>query len=1465
MDYEERSPLWGIGVTTAAASGIGSAIYSSRNELLSALRVANKDVAAETANIVSQMARYNLQPLAATMGVMDEHQAGILSLTGNQRLIQQDIAQSAYESILSGKRVSHSKAYNAFQHILKQPNVLAAYSTASNQIQQHSGNLGILSARMQEIAYGGIYSESRKADLVSNVVASHGKFSMSRSMAERDDISKSAMSKATEIKRRLGDVSGSTKIKWNGIYNVADSFGDKEIVTPVLKGMIAGKGINIPLENTGLAYGGENLTARYVTRGAYDTSGKGFDYIERYTSMLEEVLQSKKSQSITNRSVASVHNDLIGMLNDRDSASRAQAVWNMPESVMPSGAKARARMIAMQAVSSAGEEFSESAVGNLMSKGLFPIGSPDVVAKGTYYTKDISEGLYGPLGKWFPIEKRPDQFIRSEWGVTSEAKSLAGGFKGTFGEGYSRLNRKITGDLYDKIVTETGYVAPQLTTFYAKSGGLGFASDPLNEIMFAEQALVSSDVSDMMEYERVVQHKVSLDEGFRVNKDIAGALEGAEMGQVKRFKTPIGGGKFLGINQSTGKEIWSNAVGSGRTDVIAAEMTGKNTATIYARERHKLGKGDYWKFFSEENKFMGTSADKGEMSEVLRAVGASDITKGVAGQNLEAIYSSKLLEKNTFARIQQQTEAMAMFAGEQIDNNILTMRQRIAAKEMIADPIASLGIKELLASGTVDAEYKLEKNMVSLAKGWGFSQRQMQMTFGLMEEESIQKMTEEGVLRKAEGNVISKSTGVVGLSKMRLGNLATDAVGGLASMEQSGFRLLAMKGEEGQRMAAELATRLRDKGELAPAEKMLASVVNETDKIKRFIGGTSDRTLSQLKPDELIETKGRYVELGTKVKSLGGSNQIYIPGTEEAPGLTLGTISPKGKPIESPINAQLKNLQKAIISKDTDLIETAGTALRGIVHQAYEAQGAARGKIIGSRFLTGIRQRVADSADDTFRISEQSGKLMFNELLEHSSSEPQKKFLESQKSKLLAGEAITGGVWRHPTTGPESFQFVNYKVDKRIKGNLISAPARFGSISLDGGIPKQMDFSQMVGMKGDFDKDIYALSVISDEGTSAKVRRKLSTSAQEDYTKYLFNHYALEETIGESKGAAKKISEINRVEAISSGARKLTEAKIATPKVNIALQKLKIGLQYSAPDKYKPLAELFWHLEEAAIGGKHGVMEGSLYKNIAHAVERKDVKTMESVLTGLLGEKRTIQGQLSIGDKILQQSMTLDPTGWAKTAIESAENVSDEVDIAYRSAQIAKGKKPLREVNQVVEMMYQRKSGSLDVAQSLMYAGEKGIGQSISEGANRMMRKGKTKVSAISRVLGKAKGPAAIGLAAAAGIAMMAPSVSGSLKTEGSRGGKNFVPSDLGPTGGPGINPPQPRIMSSPKVYDMGGMRSSSRANIRMSLGDANSSSESLMSRVRDMANNGSVNLRTIDDRSVLDAHSLASKIHERL
>jgi hypothetical protein len=112
----------------------------------------------------------------------------------------------------------------------------------------------------------------------------------------------------------------------------------------------------------------------------------------------------------------------------------------------------------------------------------------------------------------------------------------------------------------------------------------------------------------------------------------------------------------------------------------------------------------------------------------------------------------------------------------------------------------------------------------------------------------------------------------------------------------------------------------------------------------------------------------------------------------------------------------------------------------------------------------------------------------------------------------------------------------------------------------------------------------------------------------------------------------------------------------------------------------------------------------------------------------------------------------------------------------------------------------------------------------------------------------------------------MAPSTSGTLRTpEGTNAGRGMTPDNYGPPGTQGFSPPPPRMNNSPRVYDIGGSRMTSHANIRMRVSDLNFSSRNFMRSARQLTDGGRVNIRTRDDRSILDPRRLADKIHERL
>ena len=84
---------------------------------------------------------------------------------------------------------------------------------------------------------------------------------------------------------KAAQVSGGV-IDWKGVYNIEDVFEGKKVTTPMLQGLIGREAINIPLEQTGMTYGGRNLTAKYMTRQAYNTAGDLQNYTEDRKSVV---------------------------------------------------------------------------------------------------------------------------------------------------------------------------------------------------------------------------------------------------------------------------------------------------------------------------------------------------------------------------------------------------------------------------------------------------------------------------------------------------------------------------------------------------------------------------------------------------------------------------------------------------------------------------------------------------------------------------------------------------------------------------------------------------------------------------------------------------------------------------------------------------------------------------------------------------------------------------------------------------------------------------------------------------------------------------------------------------------------------------------------------------------------------------------------------------------------------------
>lgn len=1440
VDNNERSSLWGILGGGALLAGGGATLYQSRGAFGSVLK---SNTGGVTDSAISAAARGDLfntgrMTHSAVNNISETTQQMLHGLPSSFAMAETKtmIKQYAYESLMSSGRISHGDALTALSSVEKQSSNVDAYKAAIATISKNKGNPSILENQIrnlsnnQESLYG-MYKNSSVAD--STAMAQ----TLSQiSYKELGDINPAFAENYSKTLKNISAANVGDFHIGQKIYKTGDN-------TPILSLDIAGNKVNVPLSDSPVVYEGSSLSSRYTPRqGIADAQGNRLSFRQMREQSIIESLTNAPDERALNQNISNINKALKDSLDASKSAKAA--IWTMPENVLTSGGLARNRLTLQEAVNFG--NLSGSDLTSLIGNGYYPFTSPNAAAKGTLSTTNIAERLYGPLGNLIDPSQRPLQPIRSEWGATEAAKAGASPFDGSFGKHWDRVDRKIKGSDYESLLyggasakSGQAYSSPQLMTFYAKpdasSYELGYASENLRGLISAEEGVVHPSASRMLESERVFQKKVLAQEGFR------------------RSLNPQAG-DFAGIEAGTGKEFVLSGDSNRLQSIVGREINEEGIETLYVKEKIKLSKGEYFKRFGEDTKSMyRTANDVGEFSAIGKAAGLQDAEL----KNIEQITSGKLVGRNKMALANQQIEALSYFAGNLMDTDKSNpSRRQVRNKQIqsfLENPIKDLGISELMASGKKNAELEIQKNLISKATGWGLSEREMQLTFGLLDAGSINSLKNSGYLSPSMAESIANSSGVFGLGKGFTGDVASGSFG-RGSFEQSGFRIVANKNID---FATELTRRTMGVGNISAMNKMEESVYGQ----ESFIEKMKRNKLEAFKDaDGLLLDEGKHFDLGRQVKAFGGSSSIYVPGMKEAENVMASSF-PGGKEVQSPLMQELKSFQSVLKRGDQEEIETAAGGLRNAVLSASEQQSANRGKILGSSINTAIR----GTQGDTIGLSKQSVSSMYDDLIKRSSSEKQTQFLQEQLSQLNQGQSVSGAVWRHPTTGPESFQFMKYRIDPNLKEGIMSVPDVIGNLKLPGKESVPINLSPMIGMQGDFDRDQLVVAAISNKNTQTRVTGSLMSSQNDDYTKFLFNHYMLNDKI---KGNLSKPEalQMGSTEALRAGYQKLTAPKVMTGQVNTALQKFKLGVQYAAPESYQPLSLLFQQMEQTAIS-KHDVFETDLYKTIGEASKvggNKGQSLLSSAMRSVFGENEiNMTGEITDQfGKTRQSSLSMNIDEMAGVAMRAHDSVRDDVDIAMRAARTAKGEGlDMASLNSATEQFFARKR-SVDVSQTLLQAGA-GIEGSMESKASRLIRKGTSKATSILGAIKANKKPLLYGAAAAAGLMLMAPSISGSIPGGGSKAAMGLSPDDLREKtqmSGKGMMPPPQRMNASPRVYDIGSEKPNYRANIRTRTSDFNSSS--FTKDARSMG--GNTNIRTRDDRSILDPRRLAQKIHER-
>lgn len=1490
---EERSPLWGMAAGGAAVGGFAYGMRGNWQDLYSAVRGPGLTGARKIATAATGMQRYTTaRPAVNTMAALGD-------LAIDPRMTPrfgEELASLTYESIMGGPvPVGHSKAQSAMRNVLQQAGAEGVgateiYRTALSQITEQGGDISRFQRAVQGVVGdpSGLTGSAR----FGNPVLAANKPGVNERIGF-ETLSAAERKEYESVMSRLGGedmLKGELKARNIRFHRV----GPEGVAMARIPVKGAGN-IDLPLSlaQTNVMYGGENFSNRYIARGAWEITGapssralqtKSFN--DHYIDAIAKALtKDGKGRRPVKEAIHDANRMVIqGVMDSADAAAAKAAIWSPGEELLSSGGYLKEQMARSQLIyggSSLTPDLLEEAISISGKTGqpLTPFVGAGAAGKGTLAMGDLRQAFYGNLGELFPAQKQPFQMVRSEWGLTENAMAMAEQagqrFGGTFGQHNQRLLQKGMGAGYIPMTSAGGkaYVAPQMLTLYS----VGQKDVP--GVIAEEMGIMSRRAAELQEYQRIKGVTVRATQDMPGHSAIVNALSSNQaIGEQVMFDQPVPltKGELIGVSAKTNVREFGRAAPGLSQEIIGVERVDQERVKAIIRETHEATGRLPRKYFGAEVKHMIQDVPDEEFGRLIRGQAGFTQQGMLGGLQVEQFMTGERVRKNPYALARQQISAMDVLVSGKIDRARGRERREL---EKLANPFfknQTEFLDDIFTNPNIktqeELQYQVQRRIVEQAKTLGVAQGEAGgLIFGATSDAHMERLRREGVIRGAHVKAWTTAENVIGMSTPFLGDLAYEGGSGKrGTMDVAGFRLLAEKSYQGAEdlgalAAVDIAERTVSPRAAGDIAKMHGSIIGEVDPMKARLGLADDAVDLASFNESLISREGRWYDLGQKIDELGGARRVYIPGIDKATQLAP-TVGTTGEPIASGIHKQLGGLRSALAAGNQEAISAAAAGLAQASHVEFARATTERGKVIGSRVLTGQQMTAAQQAaigEDVIGVSRGTGRRMFEEMIEQAPAGRQD-FLRQQMAAFEAGEAVSGVGWRHPMVGPESAQVVKFAAMEGAEEAMVYMPRKMGQISV-GGEMVTKDLSPLVGWKGDFDKDQFVLSAIGRQDVEKRAANLANNEIAASYNQYLGRHYAMERMV--DKNLVASTSGVARgIDALRQEARSHAYAKMATGPTNVALQQLKVAVAGANPQHYDELAAAMWHMEEtAAIGSKHGldIGGGDLYKRLGSAVRNRSEAEMEGVLRSVFGEKQTISSMV----QGVETAVDYDPKLWSQRMIGSLRQSPDEIMEAVKLGQMAtKGESRATAKAMVDQYLMISQGASPDIGQVM--AGAEAADTGVFSGLQRGGRAVRNRLRAVGGVLSRAKKPMLLGGAAAGAIAMAAPSISGSLTVnpnkEGAAGGRNTNIAESIPTGGLEMTPPSNAIMRSPRVYDVGGM--STRVEGKYVASDLDMDRTAIMRQVAAMRANGAntrMNIR--DNRAALDSHMLANKIHERL
>lgn len=1485
MPYDnERSSLWGIAATGAAGTGayygfrgggvkrLWEAVSSPRrSEILEAVEAAGANIRTYTKHTV------DIAPLSlASRVIVPPAQQGMLRF---------GIANAAYESLMNSSSIGHTRAHGILREIASMSSAEDAHVLATKRILEHGGNPRMFNSR----TLGMIDSLSQVSPNVPAVLDQVPHFIKNKAdvIARMEDLPEAVAKKARALEEKLTGIFG-PGIVIEKEYGVIGKNRDTIMMRAKILGGRADETITLPLTGDNVLYTGKNFQSKYVLRQGWEFED-GTVKLKSYTDVyLSELAKKRGLENMSNnRAIIETNRQIMEQIND-DQAAKRLAIFARGEDFSTSSDMVHQSLLKKQAVFVGPRgQIKPELLGRAVDTGqVFALTGQGAAGKMTLFTEDIRKQMYGSRGIAYPLSRQPLQHVREGWTPTAEAMAQVRGMESFSFARPNLANRK----------------APMVMALYSEGAADWGAK---------EEGLLREKFKGMFQFEKYESRDLRLGEDMFIHPSIRQSLGGIEnrvIGEeVKMTPTPLARGEKLGYSLAGG-EVKTH--GGFREELVGYKITGQGTIKAQVRQVYDMDVGEVGKYFSPEAKHMMEMAREEDFVPRVQheIFGLGGKQEQVAGRDIGAILEGERLRKNPWALQTQQMTALMAYAEHDIAGGATgaTLENLRAYR---ADPEKYLGFDKLFDTGgksvsnrellglNTEAQRRIARAAGDLGILRQSEPNRAGLIFGYMhktgKKDVLTQLTNEGLFTMEQAATIRASRRAVGAMELPLGEPSfAGGAGKLAKLDVFGMRTMSMIGGKedaslGADMMSMFAGRLQGPSNLAREEAILmqGSLLGvPREGIAQSVGLGDLKNLVDVDLSQEGRA-GQWMNVGTDLKELGRAKRVYVPGSASelmAPNMA------SGEPIASDVSRGFEDLQLALrrranaqgeeaIGMATLEAERVAASLRTAGHLQYAKAIQPRGEVLGSRYLTGKQLtagQVKTLGPGVAGVSESTGIGMIQELMDQSTDPNDIKFLEGQMTAFKDNQAISGIGFRHPIVGLESMQPIQIKRLSTAKNEFIYMPeTKVANKYIDAAgnwtEAKLVSGSPMVGMKGDFDKDMYNIALVSDKAVDDRTRRLISGSREATYTEYLGQHYAIKRMTDAQQEVYKAATIASGASAVSSEAIEHATGKMAAGPTNIALQKVKVSMMAQDPELYRSLAPKLWALEEtAAINVKSGGIAGThIYSRLGEAINEartnpsQATTKLESVLTDVFGAAKTEESM--IGDRPIR--MVHDPAVEARQMVGAVANADEDM---LRSVELASYVKKgtlegkATQLGTQREQFLMREAGlSQDVGQILRTGAATGEQKAMRAGRGLMAR-----ARAAKNIFARAKVPIALGLGAGAAIMLASPSISGAISgnpnIEGARGGRNINLEDSRPARGREMSIPEARIIRTPRVYQ----GSSTRVRSNYSTNDySNTYSDTIRTASQMRGGNTGLRMNVSDDRQYLNPHMLANKIHERM